>query len=239
MEKQSIRPLDVCEAPLTGINLIEASAGTGKTRAITDLYVRCLLETERQVSQILVVTFTVAATAELRDRIRRRLVEAHNAFSGQQTEDPFYQHLVTTYANWPQARQKLDNALQGFDEAAIYTIHGFCERVLTEGAFESGMPFEHTLLPDERALRKLSMTSGVARCIMPRRSSSATFSIPGRARSNSSRRYARTLAGPTSRWCRLRLKRVYVESRHSYRLKRHLLRRIRKHKHAGKQRQPR
>ena len=76
MEKQSIRPLDVCEAPLTGIHLIEASAGTGKTRAITDLYVRCLLETERQVSQILVVTFTVAATAELRDRIRRRLVEA-------------------------------------------------------------------------------------------------------------------------------------------------------------------
>ena len=74
MERQISRPLDVFEAPLTGINLIEASAGTGKTRTITDLYVRFILETERQVSQILVVTFTVAATAELQDRIRQRLI---------------------------------------------------------------------------------------------------------------------------------------------------------------------
>src|SRR6266446_35289 len=152
MERQSIRPLDVLEAPLTGLNLIEASAGTGKTRAITDLYVRCILETERQVREILVVTFTVAATAELQARIRQRLLDAHHAFSGGTTDDLFCQKLITSYPNCHQALQKLDNALWGFDEAAIYTIHGFCERVLTDAAFESGVPFEHALLSDEREL---------------------------------------------------------------------------------------
>ena len=70
MERQ---PFNVCEAPLSGTTLIEASAGTGKTQTITDLYVRLLLETAHPVSQILVVTFTTAATAELRDRLRRPL----------------------------------------------------------------------------------------------------------------------------------------------------------------------
>ena len=115
--------LNACAAPLTGLNLIEASAGTGKTQTITDLYVRLLLETEHQVSQILVVTFTVAATAELRDRLRRRLVEAYHAFSGQPTADAFCQHLLRWYPSHNLAMQRLDNALQRFDEAAISTIH--------------------------------------------------------------------------------------------------------------------
>src|SRR5262245_1168329 len=90
MERQ---PFNVCEAPLSGTTLIEASAGTGKTQTITDLYIRLLLETAHPVSQILVVTFTTAATAELRDRLRRRLVEAYHVFSGQQIGDAFCQQL--------------------------------------------------------------------------------------------------------------------------------------------------
>ncbi|MCI3951145.1 MAG: exodeoxyribonuclease subunit beta, partial [Burkholderiales bacterium] len=68
--------LDPLEAPLDGITLVEANAGTGKTWTITALYLRLLLEAERPVESILVVTFTEIATAELRDRIRTRLAEA-------------------------------------------------------------------------------------------------------------------------------------------------------------------
>jgi exodeoxyribonuclease V beta subunit len=146
------QPLQVCEAPLSGISLIEASAGTGKTRTITDLYVRLILETARQVNQILVVTFTVAATAELRDRLRRRLVAAYEAFRGLATEDEFCRQLLRSYPHRQVALQRLDDAMQGFDEAAVYTIHGFCERVLADRAFESGMPFTSDILPDEREL---------------------------------------------------------------------------------------
>jgi exodeoxyribonuclease V beta subunit len=145
------QPLHVLEVPLSGISLIEASAGTGKTRTITDLYVRLVLETERQVSQILVVTFTVAATAELRERFRRRLVAAYEAFQGLAPEDEFCRQLLESYPHG-RALQRLDDAIQGFDEAAIYTIHGFCERVLADSAFESGMPFASDILPDEREL---------------------------------------------------------------------------------------
>ncbi|MGE3542116.1 MAG: exodeoxyribonuclease V subunit beta, partial [Candidatus Tectimicrobiota bacterium] len=152
MARLSSAPLDVCKAPLTGINLIEASAGTGKTRTITDLYVRCIVETEHQVHQMLVVTFTVAATAELRARIRQRLVEAYQAVSGQPTSDAFLQQLCALSPPQEMALQRLDNALKGFDEAAISTIHGLCERVLGDWAFEHGAPFEQTLLTDEREL---------------------------------------------------------------------------------------
>ena len=69
-----------------------------------------------------------------------------------ESTDTFCEQLLTAYPQPDQALQRLDNALRGFDEAAIYTIHGFCERVLTDRAFESGMPFVSELLPDEREL---------------------------------------------------------------------------------------
>src|SRR4029079_5972045 len=88
--------LDVVNAPLDGINLIEANAGTGKTWTITALYLRLLLEAQRSVESILVVTFTDAATAELRDRIRRRLADARIAFERGQVDedDPFLAGLL-------------------------------------------------------------------------------------------------------------------------------------------------
>ena len=76
----SLQRFDACTVPLSGVNLVEASAGTGKTYAITTLFVRLLLERDLEIDQVLVVTFTEAATAELRDRVRRRIREAIAAF---------------------------------------------------------------------------------------------------------------------------------------------------------------
>jgi exodeoxyribonuclease V beta subunit len=146
------QPLQVFDTPLARINLIEASAGTGKTRAITDLYVRVIVETAWQVPQILVVTFTKAATAELRDRVRTRLALARDAFLTGKTLDPFCQQLIERYPSRPEVIQRLERAIRRFDEVAISTIHGFCQRVLAEVAFESGRPFENELVPDDREL---------------------------------------------------------------------------------------
>ncbi|MCJ7617357.1 MAG: UvrD-helicase domain-containing protein, partial [Desulfobacterales bacterium] len=70
---------DLQSVPLSGINLIEASAGTGKTSSITGLFLRLILEKGLLVDQILVVTFTKAATAELKERIRNKLLQAKEA----------------------------------------------------------------------------------------------------------------------------------------------------------------
>jgi exodeoxyribonuclease V beta subunit len=75
-----LEPLDLINTPLEGINLIEASAGTGKTYTIEGLFLRLILEKQFRVDQILVVTFTIAATEELRDRIRTKLLQAEKAF---------------------------------------------------------------------------------------------------------------------------------------------------------------
>ncbi|MBW2436845.1 MAG: UvrD-helicase domain-containing protein, partial [Deltaproteobacteria bacterium] len=69
-----MKPLDLINCPLEGINLIEASAGTGKTFTIEGLFLRLICERQLQIDQILVVTFTKAATEELKDRIRSKLV---------------------------------------------------------------------------------------------------------------------------------------------------------------------
>ena len=136
-------PLDPLHLPLQGIRLIEASAGTGKTWTLAALYLRLVLRHGGQPpqwpAQILVVTFTRAATAELRERIRERLATAAAAFRGQQEADAFLQRLVAEYsageARAAAARQ-LDLAAQWMDEAAIYTIHGWCQRMLAQHAFE-------------------------------------------------------------------------------------------------------
>ena len=147
--------LDPLHAPLEGISLIEANAGTGKTWTITALYLRLLLETNRRVDSILVVTFTEMATAELRDRIRARLAEARAAFESTLDgfkDDPLLAGLLARVPDRALARDRLTSALRDFDQAPVYTIHAFCQRVLGDRAFESGMPFETEILPDESLL---------------------------------------------------------------------------------------
>lgn len=161
-EQPQPTPLEPMTFPLHGARLIEASAGTGKTFTIAGLYLRLLLghgsaETRHRVpltvDQILVVTFTEAATAELRDRIRARIHDARIAFARGQSSDPVIQPLLNEFDDHKQAAEILLQAERQMDEAAVYTIHGFCRRMLTQNAFESGSRFNNEFVTDESHLK--------------------------------------------------------------------------------------
>ncbi len=145
------------EIDLTGIKLIEASAGTGKTYTIANLYLRHILA-GRDPGKLLVVTFTNAATEELRGRIRVRLRDTLLLLQQPTAnKDEFLTLLLSQWQDHDGETQKaqlrrLQLALRCMDEAAIYTIHSFCQRALTDHAFYSGQSFEVTLLDDDRLL---------------------------------------------------------------------------------------
>lgn len=164
--------LDPLALPLNGSSLIEASAGTGKTFTIAILYVRLVLGHGQPKGRalaagmlppnLLVVTFTDAATKELRDRIRTRLTQAAEVFSS--TSDSIQASAETALihqlrdesypdpATWPDCRKKLLLAAEWMDEAAVSTIHAWCNRMLTEHAFDSGSLFRLSLETDQSEL---------------------------------------------------------------------------------------
>ncbi len=145
---------DLASTPLPqGVTVLEASAGTGKTYALAGVYLRLIVEHALQPAEILVTTYTEAATAELRGRIRERLECALAVFREGQpdTTDTLLPALLAR-CDRVEATARLSAALNNFDEAAIHTIHGFCERMLRERAFESGTAFDTELLPDQNAL---------------------------------------------------------------------------------------
>lgn len=173
-----VQPL---EFPLHGSRLIEASAGTGKTFTIAALYLRLVLghgggqahARPLDPPEILVVTFTEAATLELRDRIRRRLAEGARFFlAGAQARsaapagegsagmpdggqgDDFLQALRASYpaSDWPACAARLQLAAEWMDEAAVSTIHGWCSRMLREHAFDSGALFSLKPVEDDAGL---------------------------------------------------------------------------------------
>lgn len=168
-------PLNPLRFPLYGERLIEASAGTGKTYTIAGLYLRLLLghgpvieqageeggdagqpcahERPLSVTEILVVTFTEAATAELRGRIRARIHEARLAFMRGQSTDALLAQLLAEVEDHDLAARRLLAAERQMDEAAVFTIHGFCQRMLRQNAFESGALFETEFLTDDSRLR--------------------------------------------------------------------------------------
>lgn len=162
MSEQSL-PLALA-FPLRGSQLIEASAGTGKTFTISALYLRLILGHGGETSgfgrellppQILVVTFTDAATKELRDRIRTRLAEAARYFRGEiDAPDGLVEELRNQFApeQWAACAGRLDIAAQWMDEAAVSTIHSWCQRMLREHAFDSGSLFTQTLETDHSDL---------------------------------------------------------------------------------------
>ncbi|HEY8585285.1 MAG TPA: exodeoxyribonuclease V subunit beta [Rhodanobacter sp.] len=153
-------PLQPLTMPLQGIRLIEASAGTGKTWTIAALYLRLVLgryELGQPLlpPQILVLTFTKAATAELRERIRVRLAEAAEAFRGHLVSDDFLRDLIDQYPDPDDravAARQLELAAQWMDEAAVHTIHGWSQRMLGQHAFDSGHPFVQEVSSDESEL---------------------------------------------------------------------------------------
>ena len=150
--------------PLRGSQLIEASAGTGKTFTISALYLRLVLGHGGESSgfgrellppQILVVTFTDAATKELRERIRTRLAEAARFFREETpAPDALIAELRDQYLpeQWSGCANRLDIAAQWMDEAAVSTIHSWCQRMLREHAFDSGSLFTQTLETDHSDL---------------------------------------------------------------------------------------
>ncbi|MGE8448033.1 MAG: exodeoxyribonuclease V subunit beta [Comamonas sp.] len=161
--------LDPLRFPLWGSRLIEASAGTGKTYTIAALYLRLVLQHGGEQAfgrplappDILVVTFTDAATQELRDRIRHRLSEAAQLFArdpegsgSEEATDPLLLALRADYpsSRWPACARVLHEAANWMDEAAVSTIHSWCYRMLREHAFDSGSLFQQSLITDQSEL---------------------------------------------------------------------------------------
>ena len=165
MSELMSQPLNPLTLPLWGSRLIEASAGTGKTWTIAALYVRLVLGhgtagTDEGFgrplipSEILVMTFTRAATRELSDRIRARLLEAARCFRGETPagNDPLLAELLASYAVGPErthAAWRLATAAESMDEAAVHTIDAWCQRMLREHAFDSGCLFDEELTGNE------------------------------------------------------------------------------------------
>lgn len=150
--------LDINAFPLAGQSLIEASAGTGKTYTITGLYNRLMMAHNSpfprlSCEQILVVTFTRAATEELRGRIRQRLLHSYEDSVRFQQQVPLHDAaLQAQFDELTDQKMPLSDWLQAnlaaMDNAAIFTIHGFCQRMLTQFAFDSGLVFEAELVLD-------------------------------------------------------------------------------------------
>ena len=142
-----------------GTTVLEASAGTGKTYAIAGLVTRYVAETSRRLPELLVVTFTRAATAELRDRVRRRLVDAANhveavrAGADPASGDPVLAHLARGRDGVLAERQtRLQRALAEFDAATISTIHGVCQHVLWGLGLASDLDRDARLVAEQSEL---------------------------------------------------------------------------------------
>jgi exodeoxyribonuclease V beta subunit len=159
--------------PIHGVQLIEASAGTGKTFTLATLYARLVIETGLPVSAILAVTFTEAATKELRGRLRARLVLAQRLLKTALAAAPFdlgaddlldseetrlTRQLLRAAVEREGAAalyRRLGQACQQMDLAPVHTIHGFCRRALADHALEAGQSLlERELLANEAALRR-------------------------------------------------------------------------------------
>lgn len=156
---------DVVTAPLLCPTLLEASAGTGKTFSIKHLVLRLVVEEKIPVSQLLVMTFTRAATAELKSRIEAHLTEALELLEAGGLEAPEAKtaegKLVEQIGHWRSsgiddatAAARIRESLAQYDNAAVSTIHGFCQKVLEENAFSSGGSLGFDVIASDEAYRE-------------------------------------------------------------------------------------
>lgn len=152
MSTRQAQPLNVAALPLSGRHLIEASAGTGKTFNITRLYLRLIVEQGLSVTQLLVMTFTKAATQELKGRISDTLRKAsiywNCGHTREKEQDPVFESLFER-VDVDIARQRIALALAELDEAAVFTLHSFCQRVIKKMSFETGSLANMTLLDSQ------------------------------------------------------------------------------------------
>ncbi len=164
---KAFQPLDVS---LDGAHLVEASAGTGKTYSIALLFLRLVLEKKLPIESILVVTYTRAATAELKDRIRFFLAQAVRAFETGACREKMVTRLVATFREKDDARERLNllrEAILWLDESSVFTIHGFCQRVLGESAFETGQNYETEMVQNQGDLVREAVMDFYRRHIVP------------------------------------------------------------------------
>ncbi len=149
----------IVSMPLDGRILIEASAGTGKTWTLSRLFLRQLIESRLSLPEILVLTFTRAATQELKERLREQVAEACEEArllaKGQSPDTPGLLTVMQREGNLreqdlAQSAAMLTQTLNNFDEASIFTIHGFCQRALRDFSFSAGMG-ESTVMNNESA----------------------------------------------------------------------------------------
>ena len=156
-----MRSFDPLEIPMSGLKLIEASAGTGKTYSIALIFLRLLLERKLEIDQILVVTFTTAATEELRTRIRSRLCDAINHFENTVSapnQDETLDEFLSALENRQEARTRLADALARMDEAAIYTIHGFGKDTKSMHGYHPNAEGNDGLFVSNKQISKLKAT---------------------------------------------------------------------------------
>jgi len=156
------KSFNLIHTPLSGFNLIEASAGTGKTYNITKLVIRLILENKLSITDILIVTFTNAATFELQTRIRNELYDTYNYFSqfqnNQTKENDIWINYLYNYFSKLKDEQKnlvikrIKTSLNDFQNANIFTIHSFCNKILKQYAFEANSSLKSELLKDEISL---------------------------------------------------------------------------------------
>lgn len=163
---------------LQGLHLIEASAGTGKTWTLTALLLRMIVQGKKEPRQIIATTFTRAAAAELRTRIRARMEDlrtlydrqahlqlladpdqraaAQAAFLAHVAQDQFYDYLfkhIHSADEQQHARNRLQLALDSFDELFVGTLDSFCQKLLSEFAFDSGQGERRKISEQEGQLR--------------------------------------------------------------------------------------
>ena len=151
----SPRDFELATTPLpSGVTLLEASAGTGKTFTLCGIVTRLVAVEGLPIGRILVVTFTEAATHELRDRIRHRLRETEKSLNDPGSVDPLVLSLRASGVAPDELQRRVRLAMASFDEACIATIHGFCRQVLRDNAFDSELPVDAEVLIDPGGLQR-------------------------------------------------------------------------------------
>ncbi|MCH8568818.1 MAG: exodeoxyribonuclease V subunit beta [Balneolales bacterium] len=148
--------LEIMKAPFGGRYLVESSAGTGKTYSIAALITRFLADRpELSPKNILVVTFTNAATQELRERIAGRVQQTVNVLEGKlEPDDDFLKEMKNQYGTNDIALKNLRRATMDMDQASVFTIHGFCQHALQEFVFESNSKLKPDLMTDTALLEQ-------------------------------------------------------------------------------------
>lgn len=205
----------------SGVHVLEASAGTGKTFTIEGLVLRFLLEKQMPIEKVLLVTFTEAATAELRFRVRQCLSEAESYYSDDTKAntgrngrsdllDAILKNARITSAT---AVQRLRSALLLFDQARIFTIHGFCRRSLQEFSFECGYLFDAEMLDDAAPLTESAVNDYWRKHFISGNSKlhAALILSRGSVRKNYVKVLTQLLRNPDATWSDLHSKKSFAE----------------------------